>query len=79
MTLSNRQKYITWCHDRPSGLNWVVFQPDEIAQEGSIPDEGIIPTGQELGEYATYVEAKKAHPDARITPEAAEAIKYGNL
>jgi hypothetical protein len=79
MTSSNKEKYITWCNDRTSGLNWVVFQPDGSSPQGSVPEDGIVPTGEELGEYATYVEARKAHPDARITPEAAEAIKYGNL
>ena len=78
MSSNNIHKYVTWCHDRPSGLNWVVFQPDEN-QQGSVPNDGITPTGEVLGEYSTYVEARAAHPDAHITTGAAEAIKYGNV
>ncbi|MEW6731951.1 MAG: hypothetical protein AB1489_11550 [Acidobacteriota bacterium] len=72
---SSPQKLITWCHDRPSGLKWVVFQPES----NTPPNRGLSPTGKELGEYATYVDARNAHPDARITTDAAEALKYGNL
>lgn len=71
------KKFITWSLDRTSGLNWVVFQLDEFTSEP--PNQGIIPSGQELGEYTSYVEARKAHPDARITNDAAEAIKYGKI
>lgn len=71
-----RAKFITWVFDRPSGLNWVVFQP----ADGMRPiEDGVVPSGEELGEYETYVEARRAHPEARITNSAAEAIKYGNL
>ncbi|MBL8149715.1 MAG: hypothetical protein JNN15_07285 [Blastocatellia bacterium] len=76
--MSDGQKFITWCTDRPSGLNWVVFRPT-VLKNGIPPEEGIIPTGEELGEYSSYVEARNAHPDARVTPSAAEAIKYGNI
>ena len=78
MSANNSKKFITWSPDQPSGLNWVVFQPDDTT-EGLPPNEGIAPSGQLLGEYATYVEARNAHPDARITTSAAEAIKYGNI
>ena len=77
MSSNKSKKFITWSLDRPLVLNWVVFQLDESMTEP--PDKGIVPSGEELGEYATYVEARKAHPDARITHDAAEAIKYGNI
>lgn len=66
-------KYITWASDRPSGLNWVVFRHNDSE------NNGVVVSGEELGEYATYVEAKQFHPDAHITHDAAEAIKYGNI
>lgn len=71
------KKFITWSLDKPLGLNWVVFQVDDSTSEP--PSQGIIPSGEELGKYASYVEARKAHPDARITNDAAEAIKYGKI
>lgn len=74
MSENGVKKFITWDPKRLSGLNWVVFQPAQKEET-----EGITPTGQELGEYSTYVAAKTAHPDARITNDAAEAIKYGNI
>jgi hypothetical protein len=70
------KKFITWSPNRPLGLNWVVFQLDENTE---LIDQGVVPSGKELGEYKSYVEAKKAHPDAHITNDAAEAIKYGNI
>ncbi len=74
MSENGVKKFITWDPNRSSGLNWIVFQPNQTEDI-----EGIIPSGQELGEYSTYVAAKTAHPDARITNDAAEAIKYGNI
>lgn len=71
-------KYVTWSPHRTSGLNWVVFLA-EMSEDGTPLNLGVIPSGMELGEYATYVEARRAHPDAQITPDAAEAIKYGNI
>ncbi|MCS6886205.1 MAG: hypothetical protein RMM17_10455 [Acidobacteriota bacterium] len=71
------RKYITWCREKEPN-KWIVFLAEQD-ESGQPPEKGITPSGIELGSYASYVEARNAHPDAKITPDAAEAIKYGNI
>ena len=71
---------ISYCGDLPRP--WYVFQPDGGTTFFGPETFGgwvgaSIPTGKELGTYATYCAAREAHPRAWLTHTAKAALNAG--